>query len=347
MSVAATITAAVTVRYIGFTLIPMAALAAFLASRNRGTRQSAKWVVITGAASSAGLALVSLRNARLGPAPLGERSPSELTAPRVLTDTLQVFGSYILPPQSGNAVRITFGAIVIGLIVLSPVGAWRRRSAAGGFLFVFVCGYLATLIYGEFATVIQRLSERLLSPVFPPIVILAIMGLAWLCGFSWRSLEQAGNGLQDYLAKPLTLSLLIFALIVSAWSSISFAHRSGQDGIGYNSIASRTSPTAQAVLALPPTEGIAGMNGPLVYMATRRRPITLIPWTNRFSKPETVAPKIQTLKARVESGHVRYLVYFTSDSQNHVVTAKQLKASGLRLRRIAKYPDGSIWEAST
>lgn len=346
VSVAATITAATTVRYIGFTLIPMAALAAFLASRNRGTWQSVKWVVITGAASSAGLALVSLRNARIGSAPLGERSPSELTAPRVLADTLQVFGSYILPHQPGGAAQIACGVIVVGLIALGAVAAWRRRSAAGGFLFVFVCGYLATLIYSEFATVIQRVSERLLSPVFPVIVILALMGLSWLCGSSWKSREQARNGFQNFIAKPLSLGLLAFALIASGWSSIAFATKSGQDGIGYNSIASRTSPTAQAVRALPATEGIAAMNGPRVYLATRRRPVAVIPWTNRFSRPQSVEPRIQTLKARVESGRVRYLVYFTSDRRNNVVTAKRLAASGLTLRRIAKYRDGSIWEAS-
>ena len=88
------------------------------------------------------------------------------------------------------------------------------------------------------------------------------------------------------------------------------------------------------------------MNGPRVYLATRRRPVAVIPWTNRFSRPQSVEPRIQTLKARVESGRVRYLVYFASDRRNNVVTAKRLAASGLTLRRIAKYRDGSIWEAS-
>jgi hypothetical protein len=347
LSVAATISAATTVRYIGFTLIPMAALAGFLATRDRGAWKSARSAVLTGVAASAGLALVSLRNANLGSPPLGERSPSGLTALRVISDTLQVFGSYILPSQPGGVVQIVSGVIVVGLIALGGVAASRRRSSAGLFLFVFVCGYVATIIYSEFEAVIQPVSERLLSPVFPPIVILAIMGLSWLCGFPLNRSGQVGNGFHRFITKPLTLGLLAITLITSAWSSGTFARMSGQDGVGYNSIASRTSPTAQAVRALPPDVGIAAMNGPRVYMATRRRPIAVIPWTNFFSRPETVEPRIRTLKAQVSSGRVRYLVYFTSDAANDVVTPKQLTASGLRLRKIARYPDGEIWEAST
>jgi len=138
--------------------------------------------------------------------------------------------------------------------------------------------------------------------------------------------------------------LLTVTLIASVASSASFAHNSGQEGIGYNSLASRGSPTAQAAQALPSSVGIASMNGPRIYVVTRRSPVAEIPWVNRFSTPDTVPRRIDKLKAEVESGRISYLVYFYSDSGFGVVKVRELAAAGLRLRKVANYPDGSVWE---
>ncbi len=86
------------------------------------------------------------------------------------------------------------------------------------------------------------------------------------------------------------------------------------------------------------------MNGPLVYLAVRRGPIAEIPWTNFFSRPESLERKVRSLKNQVRTGRVRYLVYFKSDTKT-VVTPEQLMASGLELRKVAQYRDGAIWEA--
>jgi len=86
------------------------------------------------------------------------------------------------------------------------------------------------------------------------------------------------------------------------------------------------------------------MNGPRIYVVTRRNPIAEIPWVNRFSRPETVPQRIDKLKAEVESGRISYLVYFYSDSRFGVVKVRELAAAGLRLRKVANYPDGSVWE---
>jgi hypothetical protein len=231
----------------------------------------------------------------------------------------------------------------VGLISLGGVAAILRRSLQGIFLVLFICGYLATLVYSEFAAVISLVNERLLAPVFPPMVILVIMGIHWLF---WSDANSAGaGGGSRRFAKGLAVGLLATTLIANAISSALFAHRSGKEGIIYNSVASRSSPTAQAVRELPRTVGIAAMNGPKVYMSIRRRPIATIPWRNRFSTVEKLPVKISDLKAEVDSGRVRYLVYFTSDSRNNAVKPRELEAVGLRLRKVAVYRDGALWEA--
>lgn len=342
VSIAVVVSAATTVRYIGFTLIPMAALAAALASRNRGMFVGVRSVLITGFSASVGLGLVAVRNLHLGSDPLGPRAPSGLTVSSVVTDTLSVLGSYLVPFDSSSTVRMWCGIVAVGLVALGGVVACRRRSMPGVYLGIFICGYLATLIYSEFATVIQPVNERLLAPVLPAMVVLAILGLSRPAGRPDHAYR--GVGLLTRVRRLVAWCVLIFMLTTSSMSSVAFALETSRSGLGYNSRSSRDSPTAQAVLDLPADAGLAAMNGPRVYMATRRQPILEVPFTNFFSRPETLAPRLRKLKADVQSGRVDYLVYFNSDRANRVVTPRQLAESGMQLRKIGDYRDGEVWE---
>ncbi|MET1005615.1 MAG: hypothetical protein ABWX96_08705, partial [Propionibacteriaceae bacterium] len=325
---------------------PMGALAAFLAQRHRGTWPAVGLAVITGAATSAGLVLVSVRNMLLGVPPLGVRSPSGLTLADVATDTLGVWGSYLVPAQPAGRVQFWGGLLVLGLMLLAAVASYRLRSMTGFFLLVFMAGYLASLSYSEIATVIQPVNERLLAPVFPSLVILVMLGLAWACRMYADQPERHPRRWPVTLVRVLVLTSLASTLVVSAVTSTSFALENSRTGTGYNSIKSRTSPTALAVRTLPQAAGVAAVNGPRVYMATGRRPIFEIPWTNFFSRPEARQAKVRALRAQVRSGRVDYLVYFKSDSSNNVVTARQLRTTGLTLRKVGKFRDGEIWHAS-
>ena len=344
-SVAVTVSAATTVRYIGFTLIPMAVLAAVLASRGRGVRRMAGSALVVAAGASTGLASVVLRNLRLGSAPLGGRVPGNLTPSRVAADTLTVWGSYLLPFQPGGTVQTAAGLVVPALVVLAAVAAWRRRSWPGLLLLVFACGFVATVVYSEFATWIEPVSQRLLAPVFPSLVVLAVLGLSWLGG---AAPDAAGrpSDVPVLVARPLALGLLAFTLISSAVSSTSLALQVGRTGVGYNSVASRTSPTAEAVRGLPRDAGVAAMNGPRVYVASGRTPIVEIPAESYFLRRDSIDAKIETLKIQARSGQVDYLVYFDLDRSTRVVPPGRLAESGIHLRKMADYPDGEVWQVT-
>ena len=217
LAVAGTASSATTVRYIGFTLILMGALAAFLAKKECGIWRAVLSATTTGVAASAGLAIVLARNLQLGSAAFGDRSPSGLTARDVGTDTLQVLGAYILPAESASAAQTSLGLFVIGLIVLGAATAISRRSVPAIYLCLFVCGYLVTLMYSEFATVISPVNERLLAPILPPIVILGLMGLHRL-GWSPANPEGRPSCFRRF-AKLFALGLLTVTLITSVASS--------------------------------------------------------------------------------------------------------------------------------
>ncbi len=221
VSLALTVSAATTLRYIGFTLIPMAVLAACLASRGRSMAILLRSALLSGVGASVGLAAVALRNVQLGSAPLGERVPGGLTVSDVAADTLGVWGSYLIPFQPEGPVQVAVGLVVPALAVLGGVATVRRRSLPGLFLLIFTCGFVATLIYSEFATWIEPISLRLLAPVFPPTVVLAVLGVSWLCRSPSEPVDR--SALRVSVARPLALGLLAYTLIVSAISSTTLA----------------------------------------------------------------------------------------------------------------------------
>ena len=184
-------------------------------------------------------------------------TPSGLTASSVARDTLEVLGSYVLPFRPGGVVEIAAGLAVLALVAAGAVAGFHLRSAPALFLAMFACGYVATLIYSEFATVISAVNERLLAPVFPSLVILIILGCTWLCGWSTEHLAKTGNWPRTSLIKPIALTLLVATFTASVTCSTTVALEHGRTGIGYNSVASRTSPTALSVLDLPSSAGFA------------------------------------------------------------------------------------------
>ncbi len=344
VSVGTLVSAATSVRYIGFTLIPMVGLAALLALKGRARLRAVAVTLTVVAVSSVGLLTVSLRNLSLGSPALGPRSPSGLSLHDVTLDGLRVVASYILPPDSPRPLRLLAAGIGVSMVLLGVVMAIIGRSEPALFLSVFVVGYVSTIAYSEVATVIQPLNERLLSPVFPVLVVLALFG--------WLSLVRSAAGeRRRWVRASVAVGgawAIAGVIVASVVSTVGFVTTSSHHGVGYNSLQSRQSATMAALRALPQSDEagrIAAMNAPRVYVATRTGPVAEIPWVNFFSRPATVDAKVATLRAQVRSGQVRYLVYFAGDSSNHVLTPTQLSRAGISLRRLGAYSDGSIWAA--
>lgn len=348
--------AATTVRYIGFVLIPLVALAAFLAraptlsGRPAAFARALAFGGLSGALAGVGLLVVVTRNLSLGSPPLGLREPSGLTLTDVIRDLLGVLGTYVLQTTAPALVEQIGGAVVLTLIMLGVVVMILERSAAGGWLAALVGVYLAALLYSEVNTVIQPINERLMAPIFPFIAVLLATGLSRICRSRVSYLEKTGPDavttpiLPRRVLKTICLAGTALVIVASSISSLSFAAISAREGIGYNSVAARSSPTRAAMQKLPADAGIAALNGPQVYLAMHRHLSAYIPWTNFFSRG-SLDPKIAALKAKIDSGSVDYLVYFAGDKKNNVVPAEDLCAAGIRLTKVGRYADGEIWRA--
>jgi len=354
LAVGLTASVATSMRYIGFVLIPTVAVAVVLAHRDKLRRTGPVSTVVRvavlagigGAVAGVGLAAVAFRNHSLGAPALGLRRPSGLSLPDVLGDLTGVLGAYVVPAVQPALPQQLLGLTVVALVGLGAVVALILRSAEGAWLAILVTGYLVALIYSEINTVIQPVSERLMAPVFPYVVILVTVALTWLgrrlaSGQAHRALGSPGG---TSVATMTCLAAFVALLCVTGSASVSFATTAMRKGIGYNSVAAQNSPTRSAIKQLPTDAGLAGMNGPSIYLAVRRGPIQTVPWINYYNRGST-APKVDRLKVLVEAGRVDYIVYFNRDRRAKVVTAKQLKAAGLELQRVGDFRDGEIWRA--
>lgn len=331
VAVGAVVSAATTIRFVGFTLIPVVVLGAVLANKSRGWFRASCIAVAAGAVSSIGLVAVALRNLDLGVAPLGDRLPSGLSAYQVLGRSIVTLGGYLVFPGAGVA---ACAGLSLALVML--YGMWRvakERDAVAVVVAAFVAVYWLSLVYGEIATTIEPVSERMTTPVFAPMVVLVAYAV------------KAGR-LPDHKAlRAGAAGLLLAASALSLVAGVGFALFATHEGYGYNNLSVRRSALAHSLSRLPPDAGIAAFAGPQVYWATGRTPITPIPWTNFYEHPAEAEAQLSRLKARVRSGAVDYLACFDTDRGVGAMTPRALEKAGIKMRLVATFPDGTLWKA--
>lgn len=346
VAVGLTVSIATSVRYIGLYLIPLVGIATFVAVRQAGVRPAVVRAAIATGLSAVGLGVVVIRNLALGQPALGSRTePTDRGLSDVLLALIKAFATPYVPAGSSATVELLGGSLVLVLAVAGAVTAVARRSWPAIWLAAMVCGYLAVMIYSQLTTNIQAISERLMAPIFAPALLLALYALADLARTVRGSTRVSGAP----AGIPIALRVIAFVacvvvLVACLLTTVGFVADSNRRGLEYNSPASRNSPTSRAVAALPPTAGLAAMNAPKVYVATRRSHIMRIPWVNRVSSASSVPDKIEALKAGIDAGEVDYLVWFTRDARYNVITPEQLIEAGVPIHRVASYPDGSIWQ---
>jgi hypothetical protein len=339
------VSAATTIRFVGFTLIPVAGLAVFLAARRqqRVTVRSVLAGVLTAALASAGLLAVGFRNVHLGYPPLGERYASSLSIMTVLRRTLVALGWYVVPSGLGAAVATIAGVVLVGLLGCGLGLALRARN---GGLFViggFVGLYWMSLWYGQLSTQIDPVNERLMSPAFTPMIILVLFGIQQAIRNSARSGAAVGNGLRA--ARVLVMGFAVLWLIVSFAFGVRDCAVAAAQGRGFNSDRFLSSPLAAAVAQLPRAAGIASNNAALAYWLTDREPVVPVPTRGHYSAQSQTDDDARQLFELTQIGAVSYLAYF--EATPNALTPAELADYGVRLRLAAKFDDGTLWQVRT
>jgi hypothetical protein len=336
LAVGALVSLATAIRFVGFTLIPIAALGALLATRSEGRRRATLAGLATGAAASIGLALVALRNVGLGAGPLGDRTPSGASIAGVVLDGLRTVGSFGVP-SSLPLLATAVGALLACLLLHAAWRIARERTPALVLLAAFVAVYALSLGYGQIAARIDPVNQRLLAPVFTPLLILAIHAVRDL----QRRFVGTSPGRLAAALRAGAAGMLVAASAVSMAQGSRFALDASRHGIGYNRVASLASPLALSLAGLPQDAGIATSDAARAYWTSGRSPIVQIP---RADRPERTAERIRGFAERIGRHAVTYLAFF--DAGEAVVTPEDLARSGIELRRVATFADGTLWEAS-
>lgn len=346
LAVGAAVSAATSLRFVGFILIPIVTSGVLLATRTRGwTRALVAALVATGL-SSIGLLAVALRNISLGVSPLGERSPSGYSALRVMKDTALTIGLYVYPSTGPSPwIPVLVSLPLMALLVYGFARSIAIRWLPVALLGVYTATYWLSLWYSQFATTIDPISNRLTVPVFASMLIVAgfaIQELSAQFANHPRQASETSTSRPMQTAIALLFGLLLLSLALNTLQSVRAARAGAINGIGYNSTARVTSPLALALVDLP--EGGIAANDPwLAYWVSERHPMHRIPMQNHWYPPARTEIDIQALRDAITAREVTYLAFF--DHFPTALTPSQLERAGIAMRPIGSFADGELFEA--
>lgn len=204
--------AACMTRYAGVTVIAAGALIMLL-RRDRLWRKLGH-ICLFGFLASFPLTLWLLRNFFLSGTFSGGRSPSQVTFTQNLGFTINTIAEWFMPVsllketlKSSRAVYIAV-ALVFAVICLLMAIIYvdnRRKNAKGGAvltdgwlirispLILFTAVYIGYLVASASMVAFDRISDRLLSPVSVPMILLAFVAIAYAKALSYNFLHKAAT----------------------------------------------------------------------------------------------------------------------------------------------------------
>lgn len=332
------ITIATLLRIAGVALIPVAALAAFLATRSKPLVARMTHAALVGILSSAGLAAVVYRNVALGVPALGERSPNGLPVQNLIGHSLQAFGRYVIPDSGGLmpiealgvqgpvALVVTGATILVGvpvflMLVLATFRAVRRRDFPLVLLALWVYVWWAMLWYSVLAAGVPAPDDRLLAPALPATTVLLA---DWVIATSRPALFDR------WRHAPIVLGAAVLSWgVVSVTTGIIVAASASQAGIGYNRVAIQGSPLVASIRSLPTGAPIAATDPWLAY------------WTSRHPTYSVYDGRIVPL---AKGGRVQFMAFFRDSTGT--VTPKSIIDDGVRLELVEQFADGSLYRVA-
>jgi len=336
VALAAFCSAAFLLRYVGVSLVVVAAVVLLFSLRPLD-RPTLGRVAGFGVLSSIVPLAVMVRNHDADGTILGNRLPSHDSIGEVAGRTAATFGEWLLPvagvERKPLAVLGGVGAIVlvVGLVAALWTGSRNRHVGAAGApragvlrcCVVFIVVYVAYMTGASLSTSFEPTNSRYLSPVLVPTVVVGAVVASHLVGARRRGVGWVlGVAMAVLLVGHLTVS-------------VDDARAGAADGIGFNSTAWTESEVAAATTELvtggPPA--IVYSNSPnALWAATRMQPIHWAPRVTGF-RGAPLEGELETFVQDVRcSKHVTYLVIFLA-GDGRVVPLEEI-SSVLELDRV-------------
>jgi hypothetical protein len=240
-------------RYAGLALIPVGVAALVVDRYGDGWVRACRAAVLFGLLSGIAPVVVMAHNHAVDGSLMGPRIPSQVGLRATLESFVSVVGSWMLPLQAPRSAHKVVGAVLVllaGLILALGLGlairSRRRRDVPSiAPLLTFTLVYSFFIVASSVTTFIDRPSDRFLSPLFVPLVVLGAIAL-----------EYAGT---RRVGSYRTVGLAVVALAIlglaadNAASTVREAARLHGKGTQYTTSVWRRSQLATEVKKLPDT----------------------------------------------------------------------------------------------
>lgn len=174
------------VRYMGLVLIPTG-IVVLLVAKWRPSRSDVIRIVGFVAVASSVPAMWMMRNQLTDGTLTGPRTPSLSTIPSIVDEVVTTLGRWAdsatsLARSDATVLGIATTIGLLGILLVAALAAVRHRDVEFGRAItptvVFTATYLAYLSFAKWTTFLDPIDDRLLSPVFVPIVVMTTASLA-------------------------------------------------------------------------------------------------------------------------------------------------------------------------
>ena len=318
-------------RYAGVAVIAtgVVAILCFMSKTPRTTRLkcTAAFLVV----SATPLALWMLRNyvevSRLA----GNRGPSNVSLVTNAMRTFRVIAAWFIPDATLPGGIFVVAVIVVVLVAVTlkvrrAVGGRVRLEAACTGLFVSL--FVGLLLYSATTYSMDAIGDRLLAPVYIPLLYLLIVmidnSVQWLA----RSRRPAGK-----CAAYGALALCALWLYYPCSATLEKAQHHARHGWGYTGAVWKESSLIEWLQAHP-LDGVVYSNGPdALYILTSTASPRWSPSNDR---------RISKLKKHAASRATVYLVWFNSIGRKRLCGLDEI-SSRLKMKPIKEFPEGGVY----
>lgn len=330
--------AACLTRYVGVILIPLVGLHHFFFSGDSMKRRSLNGGLYMVGASIC-FAAYAIRNQLVSGTFLGPRSPSDTGFLDNLRQALNTLSGWFSPgsesPVTG-AVAIAIVALLAVFAVTRAAGENETRPASmvflhGGFLPL----YLAFLLVTSTTTAYDRIDDRLMAPVFPSFVLLAVTAAAALS-------REAPRRSLSLLAALTVLGMLWPASVVLRETDF----RSNVGAGGYHTADWKTDALIASIEeAGLPDAPAAYSNAPDALYLLAGVDASLAPRKRAYHSTETTGVATENLFDRFPDLDGGLLVWFDRDMRSYLYSPDELRTMAA-LTPVRQTDDGSIYRVT-
>ncbi len=336
LALAALATAAFMVRYLGWVLLALGALEV-IRLRSSSFEMRVRRALLFVVTALAVPALWMAHNVSEGDGLLGPRPPTDATLPENVKFTARTATEWFLPDRLPLALRSLLAVLAILALVVVVVRRIRSPDVAEQLraiepLVAFVVLFLGVLIVSASITSVDPIDERLLAPIFAPLIITAMWGV--------ERIRELHDG-------PLAASIVAVAIAVclgvSAYASAELLAHDRLHGEWLDSGRRwRDSPLFDTIAALPAGSDIVSNDPARVFLRSGHLPVGESP-NHGYRTATTSAVDLSRFADEVARGHPDWLVWFFHDTDQSGYISRARLAECVTLEEKQRAPDGVLY----